>query len=51
MIDDTLKIPAIKSTHFKDVHIKDGTYNFETVRLYIYLDKILTNKNELHSEI
>ena len=29
-----LKHSSIKSTHFKDVYIKGGTYNFEILRLY-----------------
>ena len=34
----------------KNKYAKLGTYNFETVRDYIYLGTILTNKNELSPE-
>jgi hypothetical protein len=40
-----------RNRYNENEYIKLGTYNFEIVKDYTNLDKILTNKNELRPEI
>jgi hypothetical protein len=40
-----------RNPYNENEYIKLGTFKFEIVKDYTYLDKILTNKNELRPEI
>jgi hypothetical protein len=40
-----------RKPYSENKYVKIGAYNFDTVKDYTYLGTILTNKNELRSEI